>query len=62
MISLYNSEIKYLNISVSKVIDLFEKGIILLLKNSAEVEILKLSISFYLMESNIKATLMGKMK
>ena len=32
---------------MSKVIDLFEKGIILLLKNSSEMQCLKISIHFY---------------
>ena len=34
-------------ISLSKAFDFFEKGIILLLKNSAEMERLKISIRFY---------------
>ena len=47
MISLDNSEIKYIIISVSKVFDMFKNGIILLLKNSAEMERLTILIRFY---------------
>ena len=46
MISFNNSEIKYLIISVSKILDLFQKGIISILKNSAEMERLQISIRF----------------
>ena len=47
MITLDNSEIKYIIILVSKVIDLFEKGIILILKKILEMKRLKIPIRFY---------------